>query len=57
MTERDALKRLGSLHPATATRRAIGEPGKTIKFRDKPDLRVLRIFTRAAKRGVYYHGI
>ncbi len=57
MNHVSALKRINGPHPATAVRRAIGNPGKVIKFREHPDLRALRIFTRSAKRGHYYHGL
>lgn len=57
MTPYSALRRVGGLHPATAARRAIGNNGKVIRFRQLPELRALRIFTRAAKRGHYYHSI
>ncbi len=55
MTPIAALQRVGGYHPAGALRKAIGHPNTAINFRERPDLRALRILARAVKRGSFYH--
>ena len=55
MSPNAAIKRVGGYHPASALRHAIGQPKTAINFRDRPDLRALRIMARAVKRGSFYH--
>lgn len=55
MTPNAAIKRVGGYHPASALRHAIGQRKTAINFRERPDLRALRILARAVKRGSFYH--
>jgi len=55
MTPNAAIKRVGGYHPANALRYAIGHFKTVINFRERPDLRALRIMARAVKRGAFYH--
>ncbi len=57
MTPIQAVKRVGSYHPAAALRKAIDKEAGVrgvIPFRHFPKLRAMRVLARAIKRGHFF---
>lgn len=57
MTPHQAIKRVGSYHPAAALRKAIDKEAGllgVIPFRHFPKLRAMRVLARSIKRGHFY---